>query len=142
MRIILVAALTTALVACGSGTPSSEAVPSPAPASASVRFDSDAALGAWLSTNGFTCTHDDAIGGVYMCTYAGGTDSWQWQVANVDTNAKRKAMCDGGLIKPESRKIAGQTWVLYSGHGDDKLPAMLDTVKTKGLADGSIGAAC
>lgn len=139
---IVVAALGTALVACGSGTPPSDAVPSPMPSSASVRFDSDAALGTWLSTNGFKCTHDDAIGGVYMCTYADSTDSWQWQVANAATNVKRKAMCDGGLIKPESQKIAGQTWVLYSGHGADKLPTMLDTVKSKGLTDGAVVAAC
>ena len=76
---------------------------------------------------------------MYVCR---GTDSWQFQYSSEETRSKRLAWCKSGLANKNGQNIAGRTWVLYSGHGDDKLPAMLDTVKAKGLTDGQIVKSC
>ena len=131
---VLVGALLAALVACGSDSQPSEA--------SGTQFGSADDLGKWLSSNGFGCTRDDRLGGVYMCTYAGGTDSWQFQYASDETRTKRLAWCKSGLANKDGQDIAGRTWMLYSGQGDDKLPAMLDTIKAKGLTDGRIVKSC
>src|SRR6476469_611154 len=133
VSMVMVGALLAALVACGSNSQ---------PAATGTQFSSADDLGKWLSSNGFGCTRDDRLGGGYMCTYAGGTDSWQFQYTNEETRSKRLAWCKSGLANKNGQNIAGRTWVLYSGHGDDKLPAMLDTVKAKGLTDGRIVKSC
>ena len=131
VRMALFGASLAALVACGSNTQP-----------AKTQFASADDLGKWLSSNGFGCTRDDRLGGGYMCTYAGGTDSWQFQYDSDETRSKRLAWCKSGLADKNGQNIAGRTWVLYSGHGDDKLPAMLDTIKAKGLTDGRIVKSC
>ena len=130
VRMVMFGALLAALVACGSDSQP-----------AKTQFASADDLGKWLSSNGFGCTRDDRLG-VYMCTYAGGTDSWQFQYSSDETRSKHLAWCKSGLADKNGQNIAGQTWVLYSGHGDDKLPAMLDTIKAKGLTDGRIVKSC
>ena len=138
VRMVMFGALLAALVACGSNSQpaktQSEAI--------GTQFASADDLGKWLSSNGFGCTHDDRLGGEYMCTYAGGTDSWQFQYSSDETRSKRLAWCKSGLADKNGQNIAGRTWVLYSGHGDDKLPAMLDTIEAKGLTDGRIVKSC
>src|SRR6478609_5770271 len=66
VRMVMFGALLAALVACGSNSqpakPQSEAT--------GTQFASADDLGKWLSSNGFGCTRDDRLGGVYMCTYA------------------------------------------------------------------------
>ena len=131
VRMVMFGALLAALVACGSNSQP-----------AKTQFASADDLGKWLSSNGFGCTRDDSLGGVYMCTYAGGTDSWQFQYTSDETRSKRLASCKSGLANKNGQNIAGRTWVLYSGHGDDKLPTMLDTVKAKGLTAGRIVKSC
>jgi hypothetical protein len=131
VRMVMFGALLAALVACCSNSQP-----------AKTQFASADDLGTWLSSNGFGCTRDDSLGGAYMCTYAGGTDSWQFQYTSDETRSKRPAWCQSGLANKNGQNIAGRTWVLYSGHGGDKLPAMLDTIKAKGLTDGRIVKSC
>jgi len=60
VRMVMFGALLAALVACGSNSQP-----------AKTQFASADDLGKWLSSNGFGCTRDDRLGGVYTCTYAG-----------------------------------------------------------------------
>lgn len=101
-------------------------------------FSNNADLGRWLAANGFNCVLAEDF---QICAYQERTHSWQFQVVNSDTTAKRKASCDSGTALKQSH-IEGATWALFSGKGDAALPGMLETVKSKGLADGKIVAAC
>ena len=55
VRMVMFGALLAALVACGSNSQP-----------AKTQFASADDLGKWLSSNGFGCTRDDSLGGVYM----------------------------------------------------------------------------
>jgi len=67
VRMVMFGALLAALVACGSNSQPAE----PQSEATGTQFASADDLGKWLSSNGFGCTRDDRLGGVYMCTYAG-----------------------------------------------------------------------
>ncbi|MGH3725299.1 MAG: hypothetical protein ACRDUS_14410 [Mycobacterium sp.] len=103
-----------------------------------VKFSSSAELGTWLASNGFSCV--PALD-FQLCSYQEKAHSWQFQVVNADTTAKRKASCDGGTALSQSH-LQGDTWALFSGKGDAALSGMLETVKSKGLTDGKIVTAC
>src|SRR5262245_12854237 len=96
VRMVMFGAALAALVACVSNSQPVK-----------MQFASDADLGKWLSSNGFGCTHDDRLGGLYMCTYAGGADSWQFQYSSDETRSKRLAWCKSGLANKSGQNIAG-----------------------------------
>ena len=104
----------------------------------SVKFSGNTDLGTWLASNGFSCV--PALD-FLLCSYGERAHSWQFQAVNGDTTAKRKASCDAGTALSQSH-LQGDTWALFSGKGDEALPGMLETMKTKGLTDGQIVTSC
>lgn len=121
MKAILI--VLAALISCA---PTSYADP--------AKFSNNTDLGTWLASNGFSCV--PALD-FLLCSYQERAHSWQFQVVNTDTTAKRKASCDAGTALSQS-----DTWALFSGKGDAALPGMLETMSTKGLTDGKIVASC
>src|SRR4029450_7638460 len=103
VRMVMVGALLAALVACGSNSQPAKTQSG----STGTQFASADDLGKWLSSNGFGCTHDDRLGGVYMCTYAGGTDSWQFQYSRDETRSKRLAWGRAGAAAKKGRDTGG-----------------------------------
>src|SRR6476660_1061537 len=112
VRMVMFGALLAALVACGSNSQPSKTQSE----ATGTQFASADDLGKWLSSNGFGCTRDNRLGGVYMCTYAGGTDQWQFQYSSDETRTKRPGWCKSGLADKNGQHLVRSTWVLYSGH--------------------------
>src|ERR1700750_482747 len=113
VRMVMFGALLAALVAGGSNSHPAE----PQSEATGTQFASADDLGKWLSSNGFGCTRDDHLGGVYMCTYAGGTDSWQFQYSSDETRSKRLAWCKCGLASKNGQNIAGRAGGRRRGRG-------------------------
>lgn len=103
-----------------------------------IKFSNNTELGTWLASNGFSCV--PALD-FLLCSYQERAHSWQFQVVNGDTTAKRKASCDAGTAVSQNH-LQGDTWALFSGKGDGALSGMLETMNTKGLTDGKIVTSC
>ena len=94
VRMVMFGALLAALVACGSNSqpakPQSEAT--------GTQFASADDLGKWLSSNGFGCTRDDRLGGVYVYVCRGN------RLMAIPVLQRRNSLETSGLVQVWPRR--------------------------------------